>query len=203
MPQFAKYTIQKYLKELASDKPIPGGGSAAALSASLGAGLALMVAYFSVRRQKTDESKKKLKELTRALEKTMREMTRIIDEDAEVFTKVSKCYSLSRKAQTEGQKRIACMRMDQALTGAFQTQAKLALLIVMALRVRSELAPLASGSVTNDLHVSQSLLRGAFEGAISTCNINAAYVSDEKKKSDLTGEMDRLKKEFNQIEGCV
>jgi len=41
-------SIKEYLKDLAARKPAPGGGSAAALSAAVGASLISMVANYTV-----------------------------------------------------------------------------------------------------------------------------------------------------------
>ena len=199
MPKFANLSVQKYLKELSSDKPIPGGGSAAALAGALGAACSMMVAHFSVRKQKTVEDKKRLSKLTQALGKLIPKITKIVDEDPKVFSKVARCYGIQRKADTEGKKKAARILMDQALAEAFQVQAELAFLIVMSLRVNGELESLASGSVKNDLNVSRSLLRGAFEGAVSTCEINVLYVSDPKKKKELEQELSRLRHEFKSV----
>ncbi len=196
MPKFASLTVQKYLRELGSNKAVPGGGSAAALAGALGAACSLMVANFSVKKQKTGETKEQLAKLTQALKKLIPQITKVVDDDPKVFAKVEKCYGIQRQADTEGKKKAARMLMDQALSEAFQVQAKLALLINMALRVNKDLEPLASGSVKNDLNVSESLLKGAFDGAVSTCEINLVYLSDTKKKEDLRRELDRLKHEF-------
>lgn len=199
MAKFANQSIQKYLSELASDQPIPGGGSAAALTGALGTSLSLMVARFSVRCQKTEKDKESLAKLTQALRKLVPQIARVIDEDPKVFSKVAKCYTVQRKADTEGKKKAAAILMDQALADAFQAQAKLALLLIMSLRVNNDLEPLASGSVKNDLNVSRSLLRGAYEGAISTCDINVKYIQDEKKKQELNQEMARLNEDFGKV----
>ena len=45
-------TVSGYLADLASDSPAPGGGSAAALCGAQGAGLAAMVASFTIGRKK-------------------------------------------------------------------------------------------------------------------------------------------------------
>ena len=199
MSKFQDLSIHKYLNELGSNKAIPGGGSAAALAGALGAACSLMVARFSVKRQKTDPDKEMLAKLTAALEKLVPQISNIVDEDPEVFLKVEKCYGLEREADTDGKKKAATILMDQALSEAFQVQVQLALLIVMALRVNDDLEPLASGSVKNDLNVSRSLLKGAYEGAISTCEINLKYLTDENRKKELTEELARIKKEFRQV----
>ncbi|MBI4970835.1 MAG: cyclodeaminase/cyclohydrolase family protein [Candidatus Omnitrophica bacterium] len=199
MTKFQDQTVRKYLTELGSDNAIPGGGSAAALGGALGASLSLMVARFSVRRQKTDHDKNLLAKLTQALEKLVPQIAEVVDEDPAVFSKVASCYDVQRAADTDGKKRAARILMDQALAEAFQCQAALAFLLVMALRVNDDLEPLASGSVKNDLNVSRSLLRGAFEGAVSTCEINLKYLEDAEKKKVLEQELNHINSEFKTV----
>ncbi len=45
---FKTQTLQQYLEQLSRKEPVPGGGSAAALTAALGAGLVSMVANYSM-----------------------------------------------------------------------------------------------------------------------------------------------------------
>jgi len=67
-------TIEGFLEELAARKPTPGGGSVAALSGALAAGLVCMAAEFS---RNTDSS-----EEARML---MNTLTPLIDRDAQAF----------------------------------------------------------------------------------------------------------------------
>jgi formiminotetrahydrofolate cyclodeaminase len=67
-------TIEEFVEELAARKPTPGGGSVAALSGALSAGLVSMAAEYSGR--------KDISEQARAL---MRNLTQLVDRDAEAF----------------------------------------------------------------------------------------------------------------------
>jgi formiminotetrahydrofolate cyclodeaminase len=68
-------TIEGFLEELAARKPTPGGGSVAALSGALSAGLVCMAAEFSKNQD--------ISEQARAL---MATLTKLIDRDAKAFT---------------------------------------------------------------------------------------------------------------------
>jgi len=68
-------TIQEFLEELAARKPTPGGGSVAALSGALSAGLVSMAAAFS-RNQDFCEQARTL----------MKTLTHLVDRDAKAFT---------------------------------------------------------------------------------------------------------------------
>ena len=67
-------TIGEFLEELAARKPTPGGGSVAALSGALAAGLVSMAADFSGNKYSSEQA--------RTLMKTL---THLIDRDAQAF----------------------------------------------------------------------------------------------------------------------
>ncbi len=67
-------TIEEFLEELAAKQPTPGGGSVAAVSGALAAGLVSMAAEFSRNKDVSKEA--------RAL---MNTLTHLIDRDAEAF----------------------------------------------------------------------------------------------------------------------
>src|SRR5512136_501363 len=67
-------TIEQFLEELAARKPTPGGGSVAALSGALAAGLVSMAAEFSQNRDISEEART-----------LMNTLTHLVDRDAEAF----------------------------------------------------------------------------------------------------------------------
>jgi len=67
-------TIEEFLEELAGRKPTPGGGSVAALSGALAAGLVSMAAEFSRNKDISDEART-----------LMNALTLLVDRDAEAF----------------------------------------------------------------------------------------------------------------------
>ncbi|MFP3898543.1 MAG: cyclodeaminase/cyclohydrolase family protein [Dehalococcoidia bacterium] len=67
-------TIEQFLEELAARKATPGGGSAAALSGALSAGLVAMAAEFSTN-----------KDISREARGLMNVLTGLVDKDAQAF----------------------------------------------------------------------------------------------------------------------
>ncbi len=199
MAQLTKLSLDKFIQDLASDKPAPGGGSAAALSGSMGVSLVLMVSKINARRFKTKKEISKAKRLTEAAKKLLPQFQQIINDDAKIYTKVSKKYKTYFSSKSEGKKTAARILLDQALVEAFQVQATLALLSVMALRVNKELFSIASGAIKNDLNVSKSLLNACYEGAYATCEVNYDCVKDKEYKKHLKEELKSLKNEIKII----
>jgi formiminotetrahydrofolate cyclodeaminase len=67
-------TIEEFLEELAARKPTPGGGSVAALSGALSAGLVSMAAEFS-----------RNKDISEEAQTLMNTLMHLVDRDAEAF----------------------------------------------------------------------------------------------------------------------
>lgn len=77
--------LQKYLDDLAAKLPAPGGGSAAAFTAALGASLISMVINFTLGKAKYAAYEKELKEMLDSSEKLRAEFLRLTDLDVVAY----------------------------------------------------------------------------------------------------------------------
>ena len=77
--------LKLYLNDLAAKLPAPGGGSAAALSAALGAALISMVINFTVGKPKYAQYENDLKEVFSQSEKLRDEFLNLVDLDVVAF----------------------------------------------------------------------------------------------------------------------
>lgn len=184
MKDYSALTLQKYLDELASDAPIPGGGSVSAYAAALGLGLIQMVARITLKRkakpdlsaeEKAEEEKKRiqLQKIVDEVEVVKKQAMEIVSADPQVYDEVMGGYA----------KKVSDAEMDQLLLKAFNMQAELAHDIAQALDLNGKLAGLVKGAIKNDLIVAQQLLRAAFQGAYHTAHINVVYIKDEAQKN--------------------
>lgn len=194
MKKFTSLSLENYLQELSSAEPVPGGGSVAAYAAALAMGLIQMVGRVSLKRKKKagltpeedrkdDERRASIQNIIDAVEKTKRDSFKIVDADPAAYEKV---------IQWSGQPE----KIEQALVEAFQIQAELGFLIVMAKRWNMQMKGLVSGSVKNDLLVADSLLQAAFEGAYHTAHINVVYFKDAQAKQKAEGALAELKQNY-------
>jgi formiminotetrahydrofolate cyclodeaminase len=74
-------TLTKYLDDLAAKFPAPGGGSAAALTAALGASLISMVVNFSLGKPKYAKYEKELRQVLSKSENLRTEFLNLVDLD--------------------------------------------------------------------------------------------------------------------------
>ena len=89
---------------LASDAPVPGGGSAAALAGALSAALGAMAARLSLRRKKTEEERAPLEEDVQIAEALRQRLLSLVDRDAAGFEPLSRAYSLPKEDPEREQK---------------------------------------------------------------------------------------------------
>ncbi|MGJ0507190.1 MAG: methenyltetrahydrofolate cyclohydrolase [Methylocystis sp.] len=103
-------TIGKFLDELASDAPTPGGGGAAALSGAMGAALVSMVCNLTIGKKNYEAVSEDLKKTLARAEALREELTRGIDEDVVAFNTLMGAYGLPRATDDEKAARSAAIQ---------------------------------------------------------------------------------------------
>lgn len=197
MKKYTELTLTNYLEKLASDAPVPGGGSVSAYVGALGMGLTQMVAKIALNRKpkkdltpeqkfQDEANRKRMQEIIASLEKTRENSLQVVDLDPKVYDEVMACYQAGAKPE----------KLEDALQNAFRLQADLALIIVMAREWNTHMKGLVKGAVANDLIVSDSLLSAAFEGAFHTAHINVVYMKNAERKAHAEKALEELRNRF-------
>lgn len=192
MKKYTSLSLSRYLAELSSDKPVPGGGSVSAYVACLGMGLAEMAAQIGMKRV-NPEAKPDAEKAVQILRKARKDALQVVDLDPQVYRAVLKSYA-QKKSPSHPAKRERLI--DEALENSFRLQADLALLVVMARESTQTLLGFIKGSIQNDLRVSLALLEAAFQGALQTAHINVVYLKDPQKKLRSEQALEELRKRF-------
>ena len=161
--------VSEYLNDLAAKKPAPGGGSAAALSASIGAGLMSMVANFTIGNPKYKDAETKMKAILGKTEKARAELQKAIDDDVEAYNKVSAGIK-------------ACLK-DPAKSDILYKEAALPPFMICkitseCLKACEELAEYGNKNLITDTAIAAILLEGAFFSAKYNVYINLKYIKD-------------------------
>lgn len=190
--KFSSLSLTRYLAELSSKKPVPGGGSAAAYAACLAIGLAEMAAQIGIKKVEPP-AKALLQKSLRLLRKAKKDALQIVDLDPKVYGIVLRAYARAKKISGKEKKNSL---IDEALENSFRLQADLALLVTMAKEAVQSLEGVIPGSIANDLRVSRALLQAAFQGAYDTAEINRVYMKDPQKKERTAQALEEVKKRF-------
>lgn len=81
----ASLTVRGFVELLGSRTPAPGGGSASALMAAMGAGLGAMMGWMTYGKRKFEAQEPAMRRLIPPLDAAMRELIPMIDADTEAF----------------------------------------------------------------------------------------------------------------------
>ena len=180
--------VSRFVDEVSSDAPVPGGGSAAALAGSLGAALAAMVANLTVGRTGDDEE---LSDMSVRAQATKQALAAIVDEDARAFNGVMAAMRMPRTTETE---RGARDRMLQtAYRRAAEVPLETARLSLTALELARVAARRGRHDAASDAGTAALLARAAVEGAALNVLINLGALKDETFVRACRGEVDRLR----------
>jgi methenyltetrahydrofolate cyclohydrolase len=162
-------SLKLYLDELAAKLPAPGGGSAAALTAALGAALASMVINFTLGKAKYAQFEK---ELTLELEKSenlRREFLDLVDRDVEAYNSKD-----PRKA--------------------LDIPVMVARLCFEGMKMMPGIAEMGNVNLISDVAVAAQLLEAAFSAAVFNVDINLKFIDDEKLAKELRKELSEKSK---------
>src|ERR1700732_2151305 len=102
-------SIQTFLDDLASERPTPGGGGAAALCGAIGAALVSMVANLTIGKKNFEAVSEELKIVNAKAEALRAELFHAVDEDVAAFNAVMGAYGLPRGTDEEKAKRTAAI----------------------------------------------------------------------------------------------
>lgn len=94
-------SVSAFLDELASESPAPGGGSVAALCASLSAALSAMVANLTFEKKGFESSKEVMDEAGVAAQGLKKNLLSIVDEDMQAFNSILEARRLPKDSEAE------------------------------------------------------------------------------------------------------
>ena len=159
---FKDKTLQEYLDQLSRREPVPGGGSAAALTAAMALALVSMVTNYSIgRKANTKAIEKRLGKILAQSEPMRLRLLELTSLDSEAYLKVSAARSLDKKAQ------------QQAAKEARAVPQEVCKLCYKAVQLTPYLAQKGNPYLLSDVEVALELLMSAFNGARIMVRINS------------------------------
>ena len=170
--------IREYLAKLASSSPTPGGGSCAALSAALGAGLINMVCALTVGRKRFAQYETLLADTIQKLQSLSTRLTELIDEDAHAYDRVMAAFRLPRS--NEDDKRTRQRSIQAALVPATEAPLEIVECCQDALRLAVPLLGKLNPNVLSDLAAGVDLVAAAAHAASHNADVNIAMMSDDE-----------------------
>jgi formiminotetrahydrofolate cyclodeaminase len=180
----------QYLEKAAEGAAIPGGGSVAALNASLAAGLTEMVVNLTIGKKGYEAVEGEMKDIALKASELRKKLATAIDKDAEAYGKVMAAFKLPKSTTQEIDLR------KQEIEEAFKQAALVPLEVA---REAFEVIQLAGRAIQNgnknaatDGIVAAMNARTAVLSALYNVKINLTSINDDQFVKELTAEVNNL-----------
>lgn len=188
----ASMKVNKFLSELASNSPAPGGGSVAALAGALGAALTSMVCNLTIGKDKYADVQDEIKNILRKSENIRKKLMKLIDEDTEAFNDVIKAFKMPK--ETEKQKEVRSKAIQEGYKTAAKVPLETAKVCEEVFVLAKIIADKGNQNSITDVAVSALMAKAGVESAILNVKINLGSIKDEKFVKKISSELDKLEK---------
>lgn len=159
-------SLKKYLDDLAARLPVPGGGSAAALNAALGASLISMVVNFTLGKPKYAAYEKELRQVLKDSEKLREEFLHLVDLDVTAY-------------------------QSRNLRSALNVPFMVCRLCFEGIKLCPALIKKGNVNLISDVAVAAILLESAFASAYFNVEINLKALDDKKLNRSVRSELEK------------
>jgi len=176
---------EPFVEQLAAPTATPGGGSAAAASGAMAAGLATMVASMSRGKKAYLQYERDLSEIIARLSLLREQLKAAIDADAESYNGVMKAYKLAKDSSAADGIIDAALKQATSVPLRVAEQAREVTVIVERLK------PITNPNMKSDLVTAAALAQAAITGALANVEINleslkdTAFVAETRKRASV------------------
>ncbi len=195
---FIENSINEFIEELSSKNAVPGGGSASALSSSVGTSLIIMVTNLTIGRKKYVEVSDKMQEIKNALEINRDKLTSLIDEDSKGYSAVMDAFKLPK--DTEEEKLARTQAIQEALVVAASVPLEIARVSLDSLKYVPYVFENGNINAVSDAKVAAVMLRSGILGAIYNVEINVDSLKNREVADKYIEEINKIREEALRIE---
>ncbi len=175
--QLLDQPIRQFLDQLASATPAPGGGSIAALSGAMAAGLLTMVCDLTIGKKQYVEFEEEARALRERSETLRAELQSLAQADVDVFNHLAAAYKLPRTTDADAASRRAAIQ--KVTRGATEVPLRIARATSALLPLCAPLARHGNRNAVSDVGVAVLLVQAAVPSALLNVEINLAVLEDQ------------------------
>jgi glutamate formiminotransferase / formiminotetrahydrofolate cyclodeaminase len=184
--------IEAFVNAVATPTATPAGGSIAALSGALAAGLGEMVSGISLERQSLEAHHAKLKELQGTLTALRQRLLENVDGDARSYEAVMAAFKLPKSA--EGEKAARRRAIEEASKHATLVPLETAELSAEVAKIISSLRGITIPLAAPDLAVALDLAAAAQRAGIENVRANLPSIGDQEFLDHVQRKLEALPK---------
>jgi glutamate formiminotransferase/formiminotetrahydrofolate cyclodeaminase len=179
-----------FLDELAAPLPTPGGGSAAAYAAAMGAGLVAMVAGVTIGKKKYADVEAEMHAIRHRAEALRAELAQAVEDDAAAFEAVMGAFRLPK--ETSEQETVRAAAIELATLNATHIPLKVAGNSVKVMELAARCSEVGNHNAISDAATAGELARAALLAAGYNVRINAHALQDKDTAAPLLFQMSAL-----------
>ena len=169
-------SIVTFLDDLASERPTPGGGGAAAVCGAIGAALVSMVANLTIGKKNYETVWEDLEAVNAKAEALRAELTGAVEEDVVAFNSVMGAYGLPRATGEE--KATRATAIQAALKDATLAPLRAVKACFEVIRLSAAVAEKGNLNVISDAGVAVLCANAGLRSAALNVFINAKAIKD-------------------------
>jgi glutamate formiminotransferase/formiminotetrahydrofolate cyclodeaminase len=179
-----------FLGELAAPTPTPGGGSAAAYAAAMGAGLVAMVAGLTVGKKKYGEVEAEMHAIRHQAEQLRAELTQCVEDDAAAFEAVMGAFRLPKDGPAQDKARAAAIEL--ATLNAARVPLDVASSAVRVMELALRCVEAANLNAISDAASAGTLAHAALTAAGYNVRVNTHALADKETGAPLVFQLSAL-----------
>lgn len=170
-------SCRAFLDRLATSSPEPGGGSVAALTGALGAGLVSMVGALTAGKEKYADVEQEIRAVLGESEAAREALQELVQKDTEVYGAVSEAMKMPK--ETEDQKAERSRVMQEALKAAADVPLAIAEQALKVGELSQKAAEIGNVNAVTDAGIGAVLAEAAAQSAAMNVKINLALIDDD------------------------
>ncbi len=190
MGRLVSLPVAGFADECTTESPTPGGGSVAALAASLASGLTAMVANLTQGRKKFESVHEEMVKVAVEGQQLKTELLATVDQDSDAFDQVMAAMKMPKGTSEQQEARTAAI--EKATLHAAKVPLSVLEKTVPILALAEVSAQKGNPSSRSDAGVASSMARAAAEGAYLNVSINIASLSDRGTAEKVQKQADEL-----------
>ena len=186
----ADQPLRRFLDDLASSAPTPGGGSAAAIMGAMGAALVSMVCRLTIGKKDYESAEAQMRQALDESEALRARLTAMIADDVQAFDLLMAAYKLPKA--TEQEKAARAQAIQAGLKQATDVPLACAEACAEVIGLAQRIAPTGSRGVISDAGVGAVAAWAALRSAALNVYINVPSIKDPEFVSSRRARLERL-----------
>jgi len=194
-------SCKSFVEVLASSKPVPGGGGAAALCGAIGTALGHMVGALTVGKKKYKDVEEQIRNMMERCTCLEQELLDLVEEDAKAFAPLARAYSLP--AETEEEKNRKAQILEQCSKDACEVPLKIMQACCEGIDLAETFSLIGSRLAISDAGCAAAILKGALEAASLNIFINTKTLEDRSFACEINKKAQELLDIYTEKAGHV